>query len=103
MLYPFDDVKKDLSLSDERMRYQIKKHGLQYVKMGHQRFFTKDQLDDFYKAVFEIKGADGCSVSTSAKKPTTSAALSPMVTEWLQSGVLQARLANAEPKKSADM
>ena len=103
MLYPFDDVKKDLSLNDDRMRYHIRKPKLAYVKMGHKRFFTKPQLDEFYKCVFEIKGADKCSVSTKEKKSGTSGVLSPMVTEWLQSGVLQPKLAKEKLNKSADM
>ena len=106
MLYPFDDIKKDLSLNDDRMRYHIRKHKLAYVKMGHKRFFTKPQLDEFYKCVFEIKGADECSVSTKESSQTmtsgTSGVLSPMVTEWLQSGVLQASSAKEKQSKSAD-
>ena len=103
MLYPFEDIKDNLHLTEQGLRYHLKKHDLQYVKMGHKRFFTKEQLDEFYSAVFEIRGANECSQSTKEKKHTTSVVLSPMVTEWLQSGELQARLTNAEQKKSVAM
>tara|TARA_R100001460_G_scaffold34524_1_gene67036 strand:+ start:263 stop:574 length:312 start_codon:yes stop_codon:yes gene_type:complete len=103
MLYPFDDVKKELGLNDDRMRYHIRKHKLQYVKMGHKRFFTDEQRNDFYNCVFQIKGADKCSASTKEKMSGTSVVLSPMVTEWLQSGNLQARQLREKLSKSADI
>ena len=103
MLYPFDDVKQELGLNDDRMRYHIRKNKLQYVKMGHKRFFTKEQRDNFYNCVFQIKGADQCSTSTNGKTSGTSAVLSPMVTEWLQSGDLQAKQLREKLSKSADM
>ena len=44
MLYLFDDVKQELGLNDDRMRYHIRKNKLQYVKMGHKRSSQKNNV-----------------------------------------------------------
>lgn len=91
-LYPFDEVREHFGMNDRKFMRLMKSKNAPYLKVGHKKYFTPNQLDNLYE-VFTCYPSSNENTATG-----TSEALSPMVTEWLKSGELQVQRAASKPK-----